>query len=408
MRLWSRLTRSAPLGATDPALPMGALVVGTLFLFVTFTTSLMGGATGYLLTYTPLALGCLILLNALDPPRRPGVPRLVFLMVCLAVFLASLSINGLQFAVVFTVYVAMFLTIPLEPMIRNLPTFAFCAMLLNMAIYLTEIVLVGQLGIPFDATIFNYGGAGREEVSTTWGFARFSGHQAEPGYYASNLAVLAILSLLDGRRPSWLHWVAVLTMAMTLSLSSMIMAAILVLSLILSNRMGVMGVLSSIAGLTVASVAFLYLAEVLGIQIFEYLYYRLQVRGGTDGSIYVKTLLAQDLQTRQGWEAVFGNRHQDCDYCIYARSLGLGFYMLFHGGVIGGLALAAVAATAVIRLGRRGLALTFILVLMRAEFFFPQAVFIILVVTTMTKVRQDAPRSTQSAGPLALNPRWPA
>ena len=99
---------------------------------------------------------------------------------------------------------------------------------------------------------------------------------------------------------------------------------------------------------------------------------------------------------------LIGSRFDPCDYCSYARSLGFGFYMLFQGGLAGAAALGVMLWLAVQRLGRLGLVLFVFLILTRVEFFFPSAVFLILVITTAKK----------GSGPLfghvrkAVSPRW--
>lgn len=362
---------------------LAADVFGTAFLFITFTQSILGGATGFLLVYTPLALICLVLLNVADPPRPVRLRKDAFVVICTAVFLACLSINGLQYAVVFTAFATLFLIIPIEPLIRNLPRYAYYAAVVNVGLYYGEIILAGQLGLPFDPTVFNYGGAGRDETTYTWGFARYAGHQAEPGYFAANLTALAVLSMLGGRKPNWFHWLSVATLASTLSLTSAIMAAILTVSILLANRLNAKNLIISALALAGAAFLLIQIGPMIGLPTLDYLIYRLDTQGASDGSILSKGRLIRDVTGRNVLDTLIGNRHSACDYCNYAQSLGFGFYMVFHGGLAGAAAVFLITVIAVKRLGRHGLALMLVLVLMRAMFFFPQAIFIFLVIAVM-------------------------
>lgn len=381
---------------------LAATVFGTLLLFITFTGSIFGGATGVLFSYAPLALACLLLLNLSDPRRSLSVDKRPFLVVSLAIFLACLSVDGLQYAVVFTVFVVLFLVMSLGPLMHDLPRFAYYAGILNLGLYYSEIVLVGQLGLSFDSTIFNYAGAGREELTSTWSFIRYAGHHSEPGYLASNLTGLAVLSLFDGRRPGVFHWLCVVTLGSTLSLSAMILAGLLTLSLLVATGLSLSRLVVSTLIAAGVGVIFLQVAPLLNLEIVDYLIYRLQTRGGTDGSIYVKQWLLEDLLKRTGWPMLFGSRHDPCDYCSYARSLGFGFYMLFQGGLSGAAALGVMLWLAVQRLGRLGLVLFVVLILTRVDFFLPSAVFMILVIATANKGSGSFCGHVRTA----VRPRW--
>lgn len=361
---------------------MPVTVFGTVLLFVTFTHSIFGGGSGFLFSYAPWALILLLLLFGSDPGPRVHVNKLPFLYLSLIFFLISLSVDGLQYSVVFAVIISLFLTLRLGPLIRDLPHFAYYAAILNLSLYYAEILLVGQFGLSFDPTIFNYAGAGRDEINTTWGFSRYSGHQSEPGYLASNLASLAVLSLLDGRRPGVFHWVCVATLASILSLTSILLAALLTLSNLIAIGLSPRRLVISVLSFAGVGMALLQILPMLDLAIVDYLVYRLQTRGGTDGSIIVKQLILADLNTRDGFSFWLGNRYYACEYCSYARSLGFGIYMLFQFGIFGGIALAILLWLAYHRLGRVGFALFLILSLSRAEFFFPSAIFIIMVIAT--------------------------
>ncbi len=372
----------------DQALPKSSrlsTVVGTLFLFVTFTQVSGGGAFQYLLTYLPIALVSLLLLNALageheTKPANSGWLLIVFA----AVILASLSVNGLQYMVVFLGYASVFAIIDRRALLQELPKYAYYAAILNVVIYLSEVVLRGQLGLPFDPTMFNYVGAGREEVISTWQFSRYAGHQTEPGSFAANLGALAVLSLAGDRKPTWFHWIAVLTLASTLSITAVLMATILTVSIFLANRVTLKTVIVYVMTVALAAVAIIQLLPLLGLPTIDFLVYRLQSRDTIDGSLYVKSLLIDDVLTRSSWETLIGNRHGGCDYCQYAKSLGFGFYMVFHGGLVGVFALATFAAVSWGRLGRRGLALVMVLILARVQFFFPQAMMFYVAISGLS------------------------
>ncbi|MBY6117575.1 hypothetical protein KUV64_00375 [Mameliella alba] len=376
---------------------LAADIFGTAFLFITFTQSVLGGATGYLLYYTPLALICLVLLNLADPPRRMRLRKDAYVVICTVVFLACLSINGLQYAVVFTLFAALFLLIPIEPLIRNLPKYAYYAAILNVGLYYGEIILAGQLGLPFDPTVFNYGGAGRDETTYTWGFARYAGHQAEPGNFAANLAALAVLSMLGDRKPNWFHWLTVVTLTSTLSLTSVVMAMILTISILLANRLNAKNLIISVMALVGAAFLLIQVGPMIGLPTLDYLIYRLDTQGASDGSILSKGRLIGDVTGRNVVDTLIGNRHDVCDYCGYAQSLGFAFYMVFHGGLTGALAVFLITLIAWRRLGRRGLALAMVLLLLRSTFYFPQAVFIFLVIAVMPG--QTSPRDRPVPAP---------
>ena len=372
---------------------MLSTIAGTLLLFVTFTQSGGGGATQYLVYYLPILLLTVLVIGC-NPGLPSGGARRRYIGLVVLVLLASLSTPAVQYSVVLILYSLALLSLPLWTLLQNLPTYAYYAVILNLVLYLGEVILRGQLGLPFDPTVFNYMGVDREGVITTWGFNRYAAHHTEPGSFAINLGALSVLSLMGDRKPTTVHWIAVMTLASTLSITAAAMAAMLTASIFLVQRMSAKKVLLFVVGVAVSCFVILKVLPLLGLLSTEFLVYRIHDRGGDDGSIYVKQVLIEDVQTRDLISTIFGNRHEPCWHCGYSKSLGYGFYMVFNGGLLGAAALVALAAMAIGRLGRKGLALFLVFMLMRVEFYFPQAMMMYLAIAGLpyTKGTSEEPR----------------
>lgn len=368
-------------------------IAGTTLIFVTFTQTGGGGAGQFIAFYTPfLLLGLLMtktgVRNIAEPDRRP------MLFIGMAALIGGLSVGGLQYSVAFCVFLLVLLMMPIGTFVRELPRYAYYAAILNAGLYFGEAILVGQLGLPFDPTVLNYIGVEREGVITTWDFNRYAGHHTEPGSFAINFGSLTVLSLLGGRPANWFHWLAVLTLASTLSITAVVISLVVAVAILLSKRITVGSIVLYLCAVVAAGYALLLVMPLLGLSSIDFLLYRLQERGADDSSIYVKQLLVEDLVDRGGLDFLFGNRHEECSHCPFAKSLGFGFYMVFQGGVLGGLFVSVLVLIAFVRLGRIGLMVMAVMTVSRFEFFYPQAAILYLVITTFPRdMRLTTPTS---------------
>lgn len=377
----------------SPREPLSATLAGTLLMFVTFTQGNVTSASPFVVLYLPMMFLCIFVIgqgvqaSGGYRPSSDGV-RLRYLWLMLPVLLASLTVEVLQFNIVILGFAFGVLTLPVGPMLARLPTYAYYAAVLNAALYLGEAILHGQLGLPFDPSVLNYLGVDRDGVVTTWGLNRYGGHHTEPGSFAINFAALTVLSLMGDRKPNAFHWLAVFLLAGTLSLTAALMSVVVVVTILLANRITVKTVAVFVLALLVTAVLIVQVLPMLGLLSFDFFTERLVERGGKDGSIYLKTLLLEDFYTRDLGAAVLGNRYAECAYCSYAKSLGFGFYILFQAGFFGALLIAVLALTLTLRLGRQGIALFGVFMLMRLEFHFPQAMMFTLIVAGLPTVAE--------------------
>ncbi|SDJ05437.1 hypothetical protein [Salipiger marinus] len=372
-------------------------MAGTLLLFVTFTQGGGGGATQFIILYLPILFLCLFCIalaaGGTEPLAADGPVRARFLFALALVLLGAIALSVLQHMIAVMGFALAVLCLPVGPFLQRLPTYAYYAAILNAALYLGEVLLAGQLGLPFDPSMFNYLGVDREGVITTWGLNRYAGHHTEPGSFAINFAGLTMLSLMGTRKPTWFHWLAVLLLAGTLSVTAMVLAVVVTVSILLSDRLSAKTVLIFVISLAGTVFLILQVLPLLGLLSLDFLTVRFVERGGTDGSLYVKQLLLEDIETRDAMATLFGNRSALCDHCIYAKSLGFGVYMIFEGGIVAALALAVLGGTATLRLGRRGLMLFVVFMMMRLEFFFPQALMLYLVIVGLPAVASGSGRA---------------
>jgi hypothetical protein len=383
----------------------GTNFVGMLFLFVTFTQIGTGGAMVFLTRYLPLMIVLLALLAALEGRFNPRASS-VFLILFGVMFISNISVSSLQYIIVILAYLIIISTLQSKRLPEKITDYAFYAMILNIVIYASEVILIGGLGISFDPTIFNYIGAGRDEVISTWGFSRFAAHHTEPGSFAANLGGLTVLSLLGSRKPTFFHWLSVLSLVSTLSISAAAISAITIMTILVAGRFRLKTIATFVVALALGAYALLNVLPMVGVNTVDFMLYRLQERGGTDGSILVKQLLIDELMNRGGWTSLLGNRHGFCSFCRYSKSLGFGFYMLFEGGLLGAVGIVALFVVAGYRHGLRGIAMVGTLSLMRIEFFFPQAIIIIFAISELPRVvrRQIKHSTAELCDPIFLKP----
>lgn len=363
----------------------GIDIFGVLLLFVTFTQIGSGGALIFLTYYTSILFIVLIFFNLLEGYSRPKL-SIVFFILLITILFANISVFSLQYVFVISLLFIFFTTLKTSEFLENISKYAFYAMNINIAIYFIEIILVGGWGLSFDATIFNYAGAGRDEIISTWGYSRFAAHQTEPGSFASNLGGLTVLSLLGARKPTIFHWLSVLTIASVLSITAFAILIATIISILVAGRFGLNKIIIFATVLIMGFYTLFSLLPMVEVNTIEFMVYRLQERGGTDGSIGVKQLLISDLLNRGSWANLIGNRHTSCFFCDYSKSLGFGFYMLYEGGLFGGLGIFLLFIVAGYRHGICGVAMVFTLMLMRVEFFFPQVIMIILAISETPRI----------------------
>lgn len=360
--------------------PWSATVAGVALLFVTFTQGNVSSASQFIILYLPVLYLALGIIGASPRSDRQPPVRQGLLIILALVLLASMSPRALQYVLILLGFSIGVLAFPVSGLLTHLPTYAYYAALLNAGLYLGEIILLGQFGIAFDPTIFNYIGVERDGVIVHWGLNRYGGHHTEPGSFAINFAALTVLSLMGHRKPTLFHWVAVLLLAGTLSITAALMAVVVVISILLANQLSLKTMLLFCLGMLATMLLIVQVLPLLGLLSVDFLTERLVDRGGEDISIYLKAQLIEDFKTRDFWTTVFGNRYADCFHCSYAKSLGFGFYFLFQGGFFGGLVVLVMAVCVIGRLGLKGLALFLVFMLMRLEFYFPQAMMFYLVV----------------------------
>jgi hypothetical protein len=133
----------------------GTNFVGMLFLFVTFTQIGTGGAMVFLTRYLPLMIVLLALLAALEGRFNPRASS-VFLILFGVMFISNISVSSLQYIIVILAYLIIISTLQSKRLPEKITDYAFYAMILNIVIYASEVILIGGLGISFDPTIFNY------------------------------------------------------------------------------------------------------------------------------------------------------------------------------------------------------------------------------------------------------------
>lgn len=365
---------------------------GTLLLFVTFSQGNVSSASQFVLLYLPIVFVTLLLISIRQgtsgarPPSSPA--RLGFLIILTPVLLATLSTATVQYFVVLLGFTLAILSLPVGGFLRDLPTYAYYAAWLNAALYLGEVILLGQFNIAFDPSVFNYIGVDREGVITTWGLNRYGGHHTEPGSFAVNFAALTVLSLMGDRKPTSFHWLAVFLLAGTLSITAALLAAVVAIAIVLTSNLTPRSVFLLIAGLCGIPVLILQVLPFLGLQSVEFLTERLVARGGNDISLYLKAQLLEDFKTRDALSSLIGNRYAECFHCSYSKSMGFGFYFLFQGGLVGAISVAVFGGVAVWRLGRKGFALFLVFMLMRLEFYFPQAMMFYLILVGLPPAGQ--------------------
>ncbi|WP_170379438.1 hypothetical protein [Ruegeria atlantica] len=373
---------------------------GTLLLFVTFSQGNVTSASQFVILYLPILSLALVIIGGRRGSASTLAPsspaRLGLLLILVPVLLATLSTATVQYVIILLGFTLIVLTLPVGGFLQNLPTYAYYAAWLNAMLYMGEVIFWGQLGIPFDPSVFNYIGVDREGIITTWGLTRYGGHHSEPGSFAVNFAALTVLSLMGDRMPTLFHWFAVFLLAGTLSITAALLAVVVVVSIILTSRLTARSLLLLVLGLGLIPVLILQVLPLLGLQSMEFLTERLVDRGGNDISIYIKAQLIEDVKTRDFLSTILGNRYAECFHCSYSKSMGFGFYFLFQGGLVGAIAVATIGGIAIWRLGRKGFALFIVFMLMRLEFHFPQAMMLYLIVAGL-----PAPNGRSSKGKVA-------
>lgn len=350
-------------------------LAGIILVFTAFTQPGLGGGQIYLIYFLPILLAFLFLCIFLGALKIPKI-KIQILLICVVIILAHISVFSLQYIVPFAILSSFFMLAPIPFFAERLPFYSFCAMILNILIYFGEIAL-NQIGVPFDASIFNYIDSGREGLITTWGFSRYSAHHTEPGSFAINLAGLAVLSLVGQRPPGIFHWLAALTLLTVLSITAALMALMVIIAILISGGVRVKSIFIFITGLGATVFALLNFVPNLGVDTMGFFSHRLVDRGGTDGSIWVKSQLIDDLLHRDALASLMGNRNQPCEVCMYSKSLGFGFNLLFEGGLLGAVIISALSTITFYRFGLPGLLLIFTFFSMRLEFYYPQTIVLV-------------------------------
>ena len=340
--------------------------LGTLLLFITFTQSDSGGVTRYLLIYTPvlvILLGAIVLLAGKKAPGN----RKYLIIFAFFISMALFSSNSFSSLTAFIALTMILVALP-AGYVAMIPDYARYAMTLNIVIYVSELLFVGVLGQNFDPTIFNALGAGREGLTETWGFARYSAHHTEPGAFAANLAWLVLLSLF--------------------SFTAMILGALVLLALLLAAGKTWKSIVAAIYGPALAFVAIAALLPLIGINVVDYFTFRMIENDMQDGSVGVQLMLLEDVVSRGVVTSIAGNRFEACYHCGYSRSLGFGFHLLFQGGLFGLLVIVGILWTAFKRLGLLGLFLAIVLLLSRLPIDQAQILFVLLVIINLPKKKR--------------------
>lgn len=360
--------------------------LGTLLLFITFTQSDSGGVTRYLLIYMPvlvILLGAIVLLAGKKAPGN----RKYLIIFAFFISMALFSSNSFSSLTAFIALTMILVALP-AGYVAMIPDYARYAMTLNIVIYVSELLFVGVLGQNFDPTIFNALGAGREGLTETWGFARYSAHHTEPGAFAANLACLCMLSLQGDRKPTMLHWTAWLVLLSLFSFTAMILGELVLLALLLAAGKTWKSIAAAIYGPALAFVAIAALLPLIGINVVDYFTFRMIENDMQDGSVGVKLMLLEDVVSRGVVTSIAGNRFEACYHCGYSRSLGFGFHLLFQGGLFGLLVIVGILWTAFKRLGLLGLFLAIVLLLSRLPIDQAQILFVLLVIINLPKKKR--------------------
>ena len=360
-----------------------ANLVGAMLFFTAFTQIGLGGGSIYLIYFLPVICIFAVLILVLEKLQKPTTSYPLIFM-CALIIIAHISIFSLQYIISFVALTVALIASLSSSLWHRVPTYAYIAMILNTIIYFVEIILQ-FIGVNFDASIFNYVDSGRSEIITTWGFERYSAHHTEPGSFAINIGGLAVLSLMGTRAPNIFHWFAVLAMATTLSITAAIVTFIVITSIFVAREIRNKTIILSIVGLAIIIYFCFNIMPTLGLNVVEFLSYRLIDRGGADGSIGVKSQLINELINRDWLSSMLGNRNTPCDICMYSKSLGFAFNIIYEGGLLGFIAIFSLFTVAIHRLGLRGLMLVLMLSFMRVEFYYPQTIIIILAVFALPR-----------------------
>ena len=362
-------------------------------LFVFFTPFEQSGRSHSMLPkylVAGIAISLLVPLSATTKIafRQPSV--LVLVVLATLIFHATL-VNAVPGQFVLLISANFFLAILLYEasfMWRKQFVSALCTVLLLHALVIVLQALLFYIlrdMVDFHKLLF---GSESRFVEDYLNIARFAGMQVEPGTYANYIACLMAVLLLSAEfnaRIFWTSFIALISIFITNSGSSMYFVPVMLSLLLFLGRKRIRAV--HIAGLVLGIALYIYFSGIL--PHLESRFFEQQ-----DGSLSHRMEGVQAYLTTS-WDeklAGVGFGADPCVRCFY-QDIGVTFNLLTRGGILVALALALLLLRT---LAVQGVLLTVILFLipLNEKMFFYEApiwLFILFGMTALKHARQPAP-----------------